>query len=60
VGIGGGVSIVAGAFFAWRLPALRAGARALLAAREVVGGEPAEAATPAAAGAAAAAGKDAD
>jgi MFS family permease len=51
VAIGGAVSVAAGAFFAWRLPALRAGARALLAAREVVGGEPPEAATPAVAAA---------
>ena len=47
VAIGGGVSVGAGLVFAWRLPALRAGVRALLAAQEVVGGEPAEAATPA-------------
>ena len=47
VAIGGGVSVAAGLVFAWRLPALRAGVRALLAAQEVVGGEPAEAATPA-------------
>jgi len=46
VAIGGLVSILGGAFFAWRLPLLRAGARSLVAAHEVVGGEPAEAANP--------------
>jgi len=47
VAIGGAVSVAGGLAFAWRLPALRAGARTLLAAQEVVGGEPVEAATPA-------------
>ena len=46
VAIGGIVSLAGGLLFAWRLPALRVGARALLAAHEMVGGEPAEAATP--------------
>ena len=47
VAIGGAVSVVAGLVFAWKLPVVRASARALLAAQEMVGGEPAEAATPA-------------
>ena len=47
VAIGGAVSVVAGLVFAWRLPTLRASARALLAAQEMVGGEPPETATPA-------------
>jgi MFS family permease len=48
VAIGGLVSLAGGLGFAWRLPALRAAARPLLAAHEVVGGEPPEAATPSA------------
>ncbi len=47
VAIGGVASVLAGAVFAWRLPSLREAARALLAAREVVAGEPAEASNPA-------------
>jgi MFS family permease len=47
VAIGGGVSVMAGLVFTWQLPSLRASARALLAAQEVVGGEPPEVATPA-------------
>ena len=47
VAIGGVVSIAGGLAFAWRLPVLRADARVLRAAHEVVGGEPAETATPA-------------
>jgi MFS family permease len=48
VAVGGAVAIVGGLLFAARLPGLRVSAGALLAAREHVGGEPAEAATPAA------------
>ncbi len=48
VAVGGVVSVLGGTVFLWQLPALRASARALLAAQEMVGGEPAEAATPAA------------
>jgi MFS family permease len=48
VAIGGAVSVAAGLVFAWELPTLRASARALLAAQEMVGGEPPETATPAA------------
>jgi MFS family permease len=47
VAIGGAASVLAGIVFAWRLPSLRASARALLAAQEIVGGEPPETATPA-------------
>lgn len=46
VAVGGVVSMLGGAFFAWRLPLLRAGAASLVAAHEMVGGEPAEAANP--------------
>jgi len=48
VAIGGVAAIGGGLFFAVRLPRLRVSARALLAAQEHVGGDPAEAATPAA------------
>ena len=47
VAIGGVVSLVGGIVFALRLPALRQGAQALLAAHEVVAGEPVETAAPA-------------
>jgi MFS family permease len=47
VAVGGTVSVAGGLVFAWRLPTLRASARALIAAHEMVGGEPPEAATPA-------------
>jgi MFS family permease len=47
VAIGGAASVLAGIVFAWRLPSLRASARALRAAQEIVGGEPPETATPA-------------
>jgi predicted MFS family arabinose efflux permease len=47
VALGGLVSIAGGGLLAGRLPALRAGARQLLAAHEVVAGEPSGAATPA-------------
>jgi MFS family permease len=48
VALGGAVSIAGGALLARRLPALREGARRLLAAHEVVAGEPSGTATPAA------------
>jgi MFS family permease len=46
VALGGGVALLGGLVFAWRLPSLRGPARTLVIAYEHVGGEPPEGAAP--------------